>query len=114
MKFTLTDKDNGSYEIKFKQDVPCEVIIDIKYKNQLNQLIPIRGNPFKSKFVKESETKNNQLMGPLCQKYIKDTLISIREFITEGNQDIDYKEKNLENAAEVITIMAMLGQIEKK
>lgn len=44
--------------ITYKVDDPCEVLIDVKYKNENNELVPIRGNPFKAKFVPEGDAKN--------------------------------------------------------
>jgi len=44
--------------ISYKVDEPCEVFINIHYKNENGELIPIKGNPFKAKFVVEGDAKN--------------------------------------------------------
>lgn len=77
-------------------------------------MIPIRGSPFTAQFDPEADAKNNQLLGPAAHNYVKNELNAVKEFIKEAHEDIDYKKKNLDDVSEVITIMAMLNQIEAK
>jgi len=55
----------------------------------------------------------NQLNGSTTTNFVKTSLKNIREFLKETNEEIDYKEKNLENVTDVITIMNALGHIER-
>jgi len=40
---------------------------------------------------------NNNLYGNAIKEYIKNRLHEIKEFIKKANEDIDYKEKNLDD-----------------
>lgn len=53
--FQLIDNDNGTYYVKFKVNEPCVVNIDIRFKNEKEELKPIRGNPFTCGFVADKE-----------------------------------------------------------
>jgi len=51
--------------IKFKQDDICNCDINIKYKDEKNELIAIRGAPFSCGFTEKTQNnqKNNDLYG---------------------------------------------------
>jgi len=41
------------------------VYIDIKYKDESENLVSIRGSPYHSSFSKDVDPKNNDIKGPL-------------------------------------------------
>jgi len=49
--------------------------------------------------------------GTAVKDYIRNTLNGIKDFLKLSSEDIDYKEKNLDEVKQVITIMAAIGQI---
>lgn len=51
------------------------------------------------------------MTGAAIKDYVKNTIHAIKEFITQANLDIDYKEKNLDDVKQVITILAAIGDI---
>lgn len=115
VKFTIKDLEDGSYEVRYKVDEECETLIDVKYLDENGQLQPVRGNPFKGSFsaAVKGEANNNSLVGAATGNFVRTSLKNIREFLKETNEEIDYKEKNLDNVTDVITIMNALGQIER-
>lgn len=112
IKFNLKDLDDGSYLVTYKVDDPCEVIIDIQFLDQNEELVPIRGSPYTASFVAEGDAKEtNTMQGQAIKEYIRSTLTNIKTFINQAKEDTDYKSKNLEDVKEVITIMASIANI---
>ena len=54
------------------------------------------------------------MTGTAIKDYIKNVINEIKEFIKQASFDIDYKEKNLDEVGQVITIMAAIGDIQMK
>lgn len=50
--FEIVDNDDGSYFINFTSDEESTLFVEIHYRDENNDLQPIRGNPFKCTFVK--------------------------------------------------------------
>lgn len=48
--FVIQDNDDGSYFVKYKVDEPCTVNIEVFYRDEKKNLVPIRGQPFKGEF----------------------------------------------------------------
>lgn len=69
--------------------------MDIKFKDENNELHSIRGNPFKSGFVKNSKGNNNELTGPATINFISKQLKDIQEFIEHTKDNIEIRNKNI-------------------
>ena len=54
------------------------------------------------------------MTGTAIKDYIKNVINENKEFIKQASFDIDYKEKNLDEVGQVITIMAAIGDIQMK
>ena len=54
------------------------------------------------------------MTGTAIKDYIKNVINEIKEFIKQASFDIDYKEKNLDEVSQVITIMSAIGDIQMK
>jgi hypothetical protein len=100
--------------VSYRLDEPGEVLIRVSYRNEFAELVPIRGSPFRASFANEQKPDNNNLYGQAVKDYVKHRLQDIKDFIKRANEDIDYKEKNLEDVKQVITIMAAIGEIARK
>lgn len=81
MSFSIKDCDNGSYEVKYKLDEPGEVLINIHFKNEFDELVPIRGNPFYAYYADDQKPDNNSLFGQAIRDYIKQRLSDVKDFI---------------------------------
>jgi len=114
VKFRLDDLDDGSYQVSYRLDDPGEALIRVSYRNEFGELVPIRGSPFRAQFAGDQKPDNNNLYGQAAKDYVKHRLQDIRDFIKRTNEDIDYKEKNLDDVKQVITIMAAIGEIARK
>lgn len=56
---------NGSYQVKFNHAKEVQnVKIEVYYKNENNDILPIRGSPFVCGFKAGVSPKNNELAGP--------------------------------------------------
>jgi len=111
--FRIVDKDDGSYQVIYRLEEPCQVSINIMFKNERSEEVPIRGNPFIARFI-DADPRNNLLDGPATTSYISSSIHRIKNFIEVETANIDYKEKNLElNVDDLITIMKSLAKIEE-
>ena len=136
MPFEIIDNDDGSYFIVFtvkhlffifnsffrnycfaisKSEDEGILDIDIKFKDENNELHDIRGNPFKCGFVKASKANNNELTGPAVVNYITKQLKDISDFIEVTKENIEIRNKNIrENVQELINVMVNLEKVRVK
>lgn len=89
--------------------------VDIKFKDENNELHAIRGNPFKCGFVKGAKPGNNELTGSAVMNYISKQLKDIQEFIENTKDNIEIRNKNIrENVSELINVMINLEKVRVK
>jgi len=60
----IIDNNDGTTEVIFESAVECRAVIDVKYIDENEESIGIRGNPFSVAFKDGVNAKNNELTGP--------------------------------------------------
>ena len=62
---------------------PCSVLVEIKYKNEKGEIIPIRSSNKTAIFIDNPNAKDNQnkFNGPLINTYITSKTSEIQQFI---------------------------------
>ena len=66
----LLDRDDGSYLITYQVDEPCEVSIEVLFKNDKQKFVPVRGSPYRATFDEGVNPNMNKLIGPGIQKHV--------------------------------------------
>jgi dynein heavy chain len=92
----ITDKDDGSYNVKYVIPEPCDCKIEILFEDDKGTMVAIRGSPYKSNFSAKSQASSNVLTGPAMQKYIQSGLEDIHQFIIDTTKGANIKDKNIE------------------
>ena len=64
----ILDRDDGSYLITYQVDEPCEVNIEVLFKNDKQKFVPIRGSPYRATFEEGVNPNMNKIIGPGIQK----------------------------------------------
>lgn len=81
----------------------------------MNELVPIRGNPFSAQFKEGGLEKDNQLIGTITNKFISSSLGDITNFIDHTKDSIDIRNKNInEDKRALISVMENLYNIEQE
>lgn len=113
--FVIKDNDDGSYFIQFTSEEEAVLEVDIKFKDENNELHAIRGNPFRCGFAKGIKASNNDLAGSAVMNYISKQLKDIQEFIENTKDNIEIRNKNIrENVSELINVMVNLEKVRVK
>jgi hypothetical protein len=117
--------------VRYKLDEPCHVNIEIAYKDDNSPEEPIRlllkniyifdeknkknrGTPFTAGFSAKAPAKNNEFTGPNSLHYITDTLKEISEFVEETKENIDIRNKKInENVNDLILVLDNLIKCKK-
>jgi dynein heavy chain, axonemal len=64
----ITDNEDGSYYVKYKLSEEFKnVKIEVSYKNERDEIVPIRGSPFLASFKSGVNPRNNDLTGIICK-----------------------------------------------
>ena len=66
----VIDNDDGTYKVKYTVDEEKAVDIHV-YLMVKEELVPIRGSPYKASFNSAAPKANNTLVGPLMQSFFK-------------------------------------------
>ena len=71
------------------------LLIHIYYKNQNDEMIEIRGSPFKATHKIGVSPKNNDMTGPSMIQSMTQQIKDIENFITKSKSDINIKNRNI-------------------
>lgn len=55
----VIDTDNGKYTVNYQVDEPCEVKIEILFKDDKGQMVPLRGSPYSASFEEKINPNAN-------------------------------------------------------
>lgn len=91
----LTDKDNGSYSVKYEVPEECDAKIEILFEDDKGKMVHIRGSPYKASFKAAAAANANNLTGPAMVKYISSGLEELHTFIVETTKGAQTKDKNI-------------------
>lgn len=110
----LTDKDNGSYEVKYQVEEECDVKVEILFQDDKGKYVPIRGTPYKASFSAKSAPAVNNLTGVAMDKYIKSGLEELHSFIVETTKGAQTKDKSITDVKTLISIKDYVDSVYNK
>ena len=91
----ITDNDNGSYDCKYKADGEGEIQIHIDFKDDKENMVPIRGSPYVANFIAGAKPADNLMTGPVMVANFKEELSGLTEFMSTKEKAISLKDKDL-------------------
>jgi len=106
----IIDNNDGTTEVIFESPKECKAKVDIKYIDENDEAIPIRGNPFSVEFKDGVNAKNNELTGPGIKAYIEKTFKDIEKLIGDTKNTISTKIKSFEKDNK--DLLSLKGNIE--
>jgi dynein heavy chain len=101
---TLTDKDNGTYSVKYEVTEECDAKIEILFEDDKGKMVHVRGSPYKSSFKAAAPANANNLTGPAMVKYISSGLEELHSFILESTKGAQTKDKNIQDVKTLISV----------
>lgn len=106
----ITDKDDGFYFCKYQCDHEGEVNIDIKFLNDKEEFVPIRGVPFKASFTATASSKDNLLTGSAMDRHIKKELERLTNMMAESKKELNTKDKDLKDVKALLKVKENVEQ----
>lgn len=100
----ILDRDDGSYLITYQVDEPCEVTVEVLFKNDKQKFVPLRGSPYKASFQEDVNPNMNKLIGPGIQKHVMAQIEQLQEFMKETTAGLNVKDKDLQDVKELIKV----------
>lgn len=100
----IKDLDNGMYNCKYTVDEECEVEIDIKFMNDKEQMVPIRGCPFNASFNASATSKDNLMTGSAMDKHIKKEIERLTNLMTDSKRELTTKDKDLKDVKVLLKV----------
>jgi hypothetical protein len=55
----IIDQNNGKYTVNYQVEEPCEVKIEILFKDDKGQMVPLRGSPYNASFDEKANPTAN-------------------------------------------------------
>ena len=100
----IVDTDNGMYNVKYRVEEECTVSIDIKFLNDKEQMVPIRGMPLSASFKNTAVPKDNTLTGPAMDRHIKKELERLTNLMTDCKRELSTKDKDLKDVKVLLKV----------
>lgn len=104
----VIDNEDGTYRVKYTIDDEKEIEVHV-YLMVKEELVPIRGSPYKASFNSAAPKANNTLAGPLMQAHFKTQMGDLADYMTKKDKSISTKGKDL---LEVPTLLNIKSEIE--
>jgi len=101
---TIEDKDSGFYNVRYQVDDECTVNIEIKFLNDKDQMVQIRGSPFQASFRNTASSKDNQLIGTAMDKHIKRELDRLTNLMIDSKKELGTKDKDMKDVKVLLRI----------
>jgi len=110
----ITDNDNGFYDCKYKCDQDGEIKIYIEFKDDKENMVPIRGSPYIAKFVPGAKPADNLMTGPVMVANFKEELIGLTELMQTKEKAINLKDKDLKNVKALLGVKTEVEGVAKQ
>jgi len=108
----VIDNDDGTYKVKYTVDEEKSVDIHV-YLMVKEELVPIRGSPYKASFNSAAPKANNNLAGPLMQNFFKNQMSDLSDYMSKKDKSISTKGKDLQEVPVLLTIKSEIEDVFK-
>eukprot|EP00831_Metopus_contortus_P040903 TRINITY_DN3203_c0_g1_i8.p1 TRINITY_DN3203_c0_g1~~TRINITY_DN3203_c0_g1_i8.p1 ORF type:complete len:745 (+),score=131.71 TRINITY_DN3203_c0_g1_i8:493-2727(+) len=100
----IVDNDDGSYFVKYKNERPGKVKLEVKFRNEKGILEPLRGSPFYTNFVEDENLTpaHNKLEGPMVVDNTQKMIEELERFMKETLSGASTKDKPIKENVKVL------------
>lgn len=96
--------ENGTYMCKYTCDEEANVEIDIKFLNDKDQMVPIRGVPFSASFNNAALPKDNLMIGSAMDRHIKKEIDRLTNLMQDTKKELTTKDKDLKDVKALLKV----------
>ena len=96
--------DNGTYMCKYTCPEECGVEVEIKFLNDKDVMVPIRGCPFTASFNAAATSKDNLMTGSAMDKHIKKEIERLTSLMSETKKELTTKDKDLKDVKSLLKV----------
>jgi len=101
---TITDSDDGFYHCEYQVEEEGPVDIDIKFLDDKERMVPIRGCPMKASFSSKAGPKDNLMTGTAMDRNIKKELERLNTVMLDSKKEIVTKDKDLKDVKVLLNV----------
>jgi dynein heavy chain len=107
----IIDNDNGKYTVKYTAEEPCDVKIQILFKDDKSNMVPLRGSPYTATFDDKANANANMLTGPAMKDFVASELDKIQNFIQDSTKGSTTKDKDIEDVKVLIAVKDIVDNV---
>jgi hypothetical protein len=74
-----------------------KVRIEILFEDDKQNMVHIRGSPFKASFTNSAKPSENTMTGGALERHVKNEIIRVQEQMTNYKKDVNTKDKDLKD-----------------
>jgi hypothetical protein len=100
----ITDNENGSYTVSYQVDKPISVKIMVHFKNEKEEVVPVRGSPYKASFIEDAAPNANKSIGPSLAKAAQGMIEGMQSFMKETIAGVKLGDKDLSDVKVLLQI----------
>jgi dynein heavy chain len=110
----ITDRNDGSYNVKYCVEEECEVKIRINFLDDKQTMVPIRGSPYSASFKVGGKPADNTMTGNAMQKVIQKELERLQTQLTDNKKAIATKDKDLKDVKVLLGVKSSVEETQNK
>jgi len=96
--------DNGTYEVSYEVQEACKVEITILFEDDKQNMVPIRGSPYRAGFIEGQKAADNIMVGGAMERHIKKEMERLTSDLSNLKKETVTKEKDLKNVKVLLGI----------
>jgi dynein heavy chain len=100
----IVDNANGTYTVKYQVDKPTGVKIMCQFKNEKEEVVPVRGSPYKATFIEDAAPRSNVTIGPSLAKAAQGMIENMQGFMRESLAGVKLTDKDLTDVKTLLNV----------
>jgi hypothetical protein len=107
---TIEDLDNGKYVCRYTVEEESDVEIKIEFQNDKGVMVPLRGSPYKARFVPGFKDQDGKMIGEALKKYVSNEIKRLSDLMSSTKSAINTKDKDkdMTNVKQLLGVKAMV------
>ena len=107
----IIDQDNGKYTVKYTAEEACDVKIEILFKDDKENMVPLRGSPYTANFSAKGTANSNILTGPAMREFVAAQLEQIGNYISDSQKGSNIKDKDINDVKVLISVKDIVDEV---
>jgi len=109
----IVDTDNGFYNCSYTMPNEGKVRIEILFRDDKENMVHIRGSPYKASFSNTAKPSENVMCGGALERHIKAEITRLQTLMTESKRDVNTKDKDLKDVKQLLSVKETIESIQK-